>query len=690
MRLIYGIFTFVLFTSLATGCKLNEDKEWDMDLLAPVANAELTIGDLLKDSSITVNPDKSLTLVDVLHLADVDLGNMIKVPDTVEKTSVTLKTLQLGRRDMKRNITLGEVAKNAGFTGQLIIASHGSKMVVPPLNGLSSGDIDINAESFFETATFINGKMEIKMRNGFPIEVTDLSFELRNKGDQKVVVSDVISNLKPNETFTKIYPLANKTVEGKLVAKIKNMNSPGSNGQQVQIDTTNALEVTISAYDMQVFSAKAIFPAQNVVNDSVDIVYNLDGAAIKTMIIKTGSIEITAVHTLKENLNLRYLIPGATKNGQPLDIKRTVIAAPINDSSRLQETIPIDGYSVDLTGRNLDTFNTFFNILVANIDSTGKLQELSLADKIYLNYGLKRIIPEYLKGYLGKSTYKIGPETVSGESFGKVLSGDISLPDMKINLELQNGVGAPAEIIIKSLKATNSTTKRSKTITSPEIIGKKIKIEPALDNPFRPTITNVVLPGSEVKALLEILPDKFEYEMEVNVNPDGNTSNYNDFVYHDSKVSADINIEFPLAVGLNGLTLQDTFSVERQSINSETLGGVKNAVLHINMENGFPIDAQFQAYILDKNNKIVDSLFGSEIRMMAGKINASTNKVEIPTATKFLAEISENKWNKLQENGKLIIRSKLNTIPSGQALKIYSTYKLKVKIAAEVRYRNSI
>lgn len=687
---IYRIFLLIIFSSLLASCRLSEDKSWDVDLLAPVLNAELTIGDLLKDSSIRQNADKSLTLVQVMPLTDVNLGDIIKVPDTIYPTTVSLKTLELGRREMKRNITLGEVARNAGFTGQLILASHGSKMAIPPLSGLSSGDVDINAESFFETATFIDGTMEIQMRNGFPIEITDVSYELRNRTDGAIIISDVITSLKPNGTFKKTYSLANKTVEGKMVARIKNMNSPGSGGQPVEIDTTDALEIQIAAYNMQVYSAKAIFPAQNVVNDSVDIVYKLDGAAIKFMRIKSGNITITAVHTLKENLNLHYQIPGATKNGIPLDIKRTVIAAPENDSSRLHELIPIDGYSVDLTGRNLDTFNTFYNILIGRIDSTGKLQTLSLADKIYLRYGLENIIPEYMKGYLGQHIFKVGPEKSTFESLQNYVGGDLLLGDVKLNLELLNGVGAPAEVVIKSLKASNSKTGKSVTLTSPEIINKPYKIAAALDNPLRPTATIVTLPGSEVKKLLQILPDQFEYEMEVKVNPDGNTSNYNDFVYNESKVSASLNIELPLEVGMNGFTLQDTFPVAEQNVDADDLGGVKNALLHINMENSFPIDAEFQAYIIDKNGKIVDSLFNSKTKMLAGEINAASGKVETPRASKFLVEVTENKWNTLQKNGRLVIRTKLNTLPAGEALKIYSTYQLKISIAAQVRYRSTI
>src|SRR5688500_823591 len=97
-----------------TGCRLEDEHSWDVDLVTPIAEGELSIGDLIK-SAPTDTSGGFLRLVEVVPLHEVGIGELIQIPDTtVPPKSVSLKTLSIGERTMKRNITLGEIAKNAG------------------------------------------------------------------------------------------------------------------------------------------------------------------------------------------------------------------------------------------------------------------------------------------------------------------------------------------------------------------------------------------------------------------------------------------------------------------------------------------------------------------------------------------------------------------------------------------------
>lgn len=55
-------------------------------------------------------------------------------------------------------------------------------------------------------------------------------------------------------------------MDGDLIAEITNFDSPGSLGENVLIDTADAFVITMSAYDLNLLEATAIFPAQNLVN----------------------------------------------------------------------------------------------------------------------------------------------------------------------------------------------------------------------------------------------------------------------------------------------------------------------------------------------------------------------------------------------------------------------------------------
>jgi hypothetical protein len=683
---LYLFFALLSFTS----CRLNDPKEWDMQAAAPIAHTELSISDIYKDTALKQNPDKSLKLVKVTTLKALQLGDYIKVPDTMLQKSVSLKTINLGTKVLQRNITLGEVARNSGFTGLLILASQGKKTSIPPLNNISTGATDINAENFFQTATFIDGKLQLDIHNGFPVDLTDIHFKLSNKSDGATVVEDQINSIPAGSDFSRVYSLAGKTVEGKLVANIISMNSPGSNGNLVLVDTSNALGIRISAYNMQVFSAQAIFPAQNLVNDQVNIPYNLGGPLLTFMKIKTGTIKIRTAHTIQDSLYLRYTIPGATLAGVPLDLPRVVPPAPPGDTAFKSEDYKVDGYDVDLTGKDKDTFNTFFNTLTVRIDSTGKMEKLSLADSIYIFYGLFDVVPAYARGYLGQNTYKIGPETLQFDYLKNILAGDITLADVKVNLQISNGIGAEGNLKIISIKAINSKTGASRALSG-SILSSPIHVNPALDNPFRPSVSTISLDpaNSNIKDLLQIIPDHFEYEMEVQINPNGNTSHYNDFFYYESAITADLNVEIPLELGIHGLTLVDTMDV---NFNSNTdINRVKDGTLNILAENGFPFDAKVQIYTLSTDGRIMDSLLtnNSADLILAGPLDAGSQKVLLSASSRLAATLDETRWQQLLQTRKLIVRARLDTKPANQNVKIYSNYKLKLKFTADFRYRNS-
>jgi hypothetical protein len=681
-----GFFLAGLYLS---GCKYENEHAWDVNLLAPIAQGELTMKDLVKDSSLHENNDRSLNIVNVVTLKEIGIGDLVNIPDTtVPPTGVSLKKLELGERTMTRNISLGEIAKNAGPVGFFIIASNGDSMVVPPISNMSSGDVDVNATSFFESATFISGKMKITMTNNLPVEVRNVMFEFRNKGNKAIIIQDTVNSLMPKGVFQRVYPLDEKTVEGHMVAKILKLSSPGSNGDSVLIDTSDALEVVISAYDMQVREAVAVFPAQNLINNWSDDIYNMHGPEIKYMLVRKGMINIKADHTIREKLHLRYYIPEARKNGRSLDINSTLAASPNGSNVSRNDSFPIDGYAVDFAGSTRNLTNAFYRLLQVRIDSTGELKQLSLDDSIYMSYGLYNIIPEYARGYLGQQTILVN--SISDFDFmGGVTDGKLRLEDLAVNLELSNGVGAPGQVIIKSLRALNSRTNKYVDLTS-TILNEPQNISPATDNPLTPSITKIKLDAgnSNIASLLSIVPDKIGYDLEFRVNPAGNTKEYKDFIYYDSKVKANLIIEAPLQVGLEGLTLQDTTTVDIGGI--AQLDNIQDGKLNLTVENTFPVDAAFQVFITDHNGKLLDSLLTPNSIIQAGVASPPQYRVSKPTISTIQIKVTPSVIEKLKNtDNKLIMRTKLDTKPLNQNVKIYTDYRIRAKLTADLRYRTT-
>lgn len=80
---------FLLFFStflLLIGCR-KDQTSWNTDWVVPIINDSLLIVDYVNDSSLAVNPDQSIQVVLDRKLFDIDLSDLVSIPDTtVEQT----------------------------------------------------------------------------------------------------------------------------------------------------------------------------------------------------------------------------------------------------------------------------------------------------------------------------------------------------------------------------------------------------------------------------------------------------------------------------------------------------------------------------------------------------------------------------------------------------------------------------
>ena len=173
--------------------------------------------------------------------------------------------------------------------------------------------------------------------------------------------------------------------------------------------------------------------------------------------------------------------------------------------------------------------------------------------------------------------------------------------------------------------------------------------------------------------------------MDFTTDPKGNTSNFQDFIYYGSTVSANLNIELPLQLGINGLMLEDTITPDLGS--TLNVGQVQDGTLHLMVTNDYPLTAKVQLYIMDANNKITDSLVSSTANVIpAGAIGPSKPNPGVGTIN---FSITQAQFQELVAKKRLIIKAILNT-NKNQVVKIYSNSHFKAKLTGNFRYRNTV
>lgn len=138
-------------------------------------------------------------------------------------------------------------------------------------------------------------------------------------------------------------------------------------------------------------------------------------------------------------------------------------AAQPNGVSTRDEFFDLTDYLIDFRGKNpdvKDTVNTFHQILVVRLDSSGRKVAIGLRDSIRIDYRMESLIPDYAIGYMGQSLNQSGDQKAPFDLF-KGLNGDLKFKDFKVSLIVRNSIGTEGRIKIRSLAGENVFTKNS-------------------------------------------------------------------------------------------------------------------------------------------------------------------------------------------------------------------------------------
>jgi hypothetical protein len=367
-----------------------------------------------------------------------------------------------------------------------------------------------------------------------------------------------------------------------------------------------------------------------------------------------------------------------------------VPAANNNGPGIFNATYDMAGYVFDLTGLNHNRINTIATTLSVAISAQGQQVLVNPTDSIVIDNTFTDILPYYAKGYFGQTTLNVGPEETNFDVFKRIVDGTLALEDVDINFSLENFIGMDARAFINSLKSINTRTGNTITLSN-SLIGSTININRAIDNggTVAPTLLNFPLnpSNSNIKQLIENLPDKLGYDMKFITNPLGNISGSNDFVYADKLINAKLKMEIPLSLVANNLTLVDTLnlSIAQDNVSSSLNSGT----LTLYANNGFPFDAAIQLYLLNENGTVKDSIFGYANTIDEAPLNANLRATQ-KKLTKLVIPFSKAKKDALFSSKRIALKVKFNTAAKPNYIKIYSDYGIEIKLIANFNYTVNI
>lgn len=659
-----------------SACKKdNAEYQRELELLAPLVNTSLTLNDFIADSLLESDASGAMSIVYAYDLINQTAGDLFVVPDTIRVQTFTLDSLELGDRFLNQTLRLGTVYPPANLL-------NGQMFPIPAQNLTGIPPVPIDGSQYFNTVTLREGTMQVKIFNGFPVNINETMFRLLNNADNSLIFEERFTNIQPKTSQTRSVDLKGKTVKADLRAEILYLNTDASAGP-VLINVNDTVRVDIALLGLRPFSATAIFPAQSVIQKDENTVYDLRDAQVKKMKLKEGKLKIEIVSTIQEKMYLTYEIPYAKKDGKSVYQEADLDPAPPGGISSAKAEFDLAGYEVDMRGNvgaGQDLYNAFYNVLDVRIDSTGKETSISLSDSIYVYYALVDMIPDYAEGYFGKQEYQAGPDKIKLELL-KNATGNWTPDEARISLKVDNGAGITGVVEVKEVTGINTRSGRRVPLSAAQM-QTPLAIAPAIRNPFQASTQGYFLDKSNSNsvAFFGNLPDEILYNARVMMNPNGNINNWGDFVYDFSNVRAQLLIDLPLHGVADNITLE---TLQDWSLGKD-VDQIRDGTVYLIADNLFPLQGKVQMYFMQDGN-MIDSVFAEPKMIRSGTPAGPLSEVKNPERTILEAYISEEKMARLRIANKAKLVVTLNSF-EGQQIKIFSNAKVDLKLTGRFNY----
>jgi len=166
-------------------------------------------------------------------------------------------------------------------------------------------------------------------------------------------------------------------------------------------------------------------------------------------------------------------------------------------------------------------------------------------------------------------------------------------------------------------------------------------------------------------------------------NPNGNVTNWKDFVFDNSRVDVILKVEAPADLAFTSFVLRDT-----QGLDLKNLGEVnrlKSAVMNIKAQNGFPYGAELKLTLLDGNMLPTGTLDISpeSNSILPGIVLPNGSPVE-SVETNLQIALPRSKMSALQSAKFIAIEASLKS--DGIMKKLNSAYGLQLSTTLDCEY----
>lgn len=478
-----------------------------------------------------------------------------------------------------------------------------------------------------------------------------------------------------------------------------------SNETTIDVDLTRTLldigikdivkipDTTITQFFSPLLNINNVLPGFTFVNSIEEHTIDLNGIELKKIRISNGKIKVKVYNPLSTRVFYTIQLPGTTKNGVMFEQTYSVDAGTISQPQTAEEILDLSGFDIDLRGESGFSFNALQSRLAIKTDPNGSVVSINSQHDFKFDGTLYDLEIDYAKGYFGNQIVS-DTSTFQIPYFNNVIGGSIDIPATNLLFTIENGMKVSLKGKVTQAKNTNYAS-NSVSLNSSEI-GSDFYVSPATGswsslNPSEQT-KSFNSTNSNIEQYIENLGSQHEIGYQFQLNPWGNVSGGADEIFPNSKIKVKVNLQMPLSLGADGLTLRDTFNFDLQQ--DATKIHANSGIITLNATNAFPISCEPILYFMDENNFIMHTVIGSSqiSSSKLGSVNPQNGLFEKKSSVEFV--LPEALISDLNQLKFVIIEARFDTpnyqtgmneqqnIPFGA----YLAVKLNIKLNGTIIY----
>lgn len=393
---------------------------------------------------------------------------------------------------------------------------------------------------------------------------------------------------------------------------------------------------------------------------------------IDSLFFKSGELNLSVTSTINAEVAAEIIFRNLYIDNHPYRINLNLdnyggasVTEQINDT--------LQNLKIDLSNNDL--------IVDVKLDITTYGAPVSSSDQVTIDIELQNFFFQAFYGNIGTRTLLIDDERFTYEIFNEFDFGEIFFDDPRLVFSVINSFGLTAAIDLYRINAEDPQEGRL------NLTGPIVTTPPIIDAPdfsqigeSVPSVISINKSNSNFNELVSELPTALNIPIDATTNPAGETEN---FVLDSSKIEIFLAAELPLDLRIANLNNNFTFT-----FNSGDIEYVKEALLRVNVVNGFPLEGKTEVTFRNDSAGHLLTITPNEdfeSPLFEGAPVDENGFVTSPSSTTNDFLLTSEDLRLIEKATEVKLNVELNTTDadSKKTVKLLSTYKIKINLGIE-------